>query len=82
MEFLALFVVVASTPAVTYDAEVLPNKARPPWSFRETTNCSAAVEDGVLHVRDDGTAMANCSSSVTRGPRSPTGLTVWRRGSK
>ena len=29
MELLALFVVVAATPTVTYDAEVLPNKARP-----------------------------------------------------
>ncbi|MBC8874178.1 MAG: exo-alpha-sialidase [Planctomycetes bacterium] len=56
MELLALFVALAATPTFTYDAEVLPNQARPPWSFRETTNCSAAVEDGVLHVRDDGTA--------------------------
>ncbi len=56
MELLALFVVVAATPTVTYDAEVLPNKARPPWSFREIENCSVAVEVGVLHVRDDGTA--------------------------
>ena len=56
MQSLGLFVVLAAAPAVTYDAEVLPNQARPPWSFREIENCSAAVEDGVLHVRDDGAA--------------------------
>ena len=56
MELLALFVVLAATPTVTYDADVLPNQARPPWLFREINNCSTAVENGVLHVRDDGTA--------------------------
>ncbi len=56
MELLALFVLLAATPTVTYDADALPNKTRPPWSFREIENCSVAVEDGVLRVRDDGTA--------------------------
>ena len=56
MDLLTLFAVFAATPTFTYDADVLPNQARPPWSFRETSNCSAAVEGGVLHVRDDGTA--------------------------
>lgn len=54
-----IFVMAAALAGVhthTYDAEVLPDRARPPWSFRERDNCSAAVEDGVLHVRDDGTA--------------------------
>ena len=56
MECLVLVVALAATPSVTYDGEVMPNKARPPWSFRETKNCSAAIEGGVLHVRDAGTA--------------------------
>ena len=56
MELLALFVLLASTPTVTYDAYILPDKARPPWSFREIENCPVVAEDGVLHVRDDGTS--------------------------
>ena len=48
MELLALFVVLAATPTVTYDAEALPNKARPPWSSHDIENCSAAVE---VHAR-------------------------------
>ncbi len=56
MEFLLMAAALAVTDTFTYDADVLPNRARPPWSFREVDNCSAVVEDGVLHVRDDGTA--------------------------
>ena len=41
---------------ITYDGSVLPDDARPPWSYRETANCSAVVQDGVLHVQDRGTA--------------------------
>ena len=56
MGMLALAAALAMTHTFTYDAEVLPNRAWPPWSFREIKNCSAAIEDGVLHVRDDGAA--------------------------
>jgi SAM-dependent methyltransferase len=49
-------VVLTAAHTFTYDADVLPDRARPPWSFHEVNKCSAAVEDGVLHVRDDGTA--------------------------
>ena len=58
MELLALFVLLGATSEVTYDAEVLPSNARPPWSFRETENCSVTNEDCVLHGRDEGTAHA------------------------
>jgi hypothetical protein len=55
-----VFLVTAAALAVAhtfgYDAELLPNQAHPPWSYHEVTNCSVAVEDGVLHVRDDGSA--------------------------
>lgn len=40
----------------TYDGSDLPNEVRPPWSCREAENCSVAVENGVLHVQDRGTA--------------------------
>ncbi len=56
MGTLALAALLVSAHTFIYDAEVLPNEASPPWSFRETANCSVAVEDGTLHVRDDGTA--------------------------
>lgn len=47
---------LAVTYSFTYEADVLPGEARPPWSCHKTENCSVAVEDGVLHVRDNGTA--------------------------
>jgi photosystem II stability/assembly factor-like uncharacterized protein len=53
---LVMAAALAVTHTFTYDAEVLPNQARPPWSFREIENCSVAIEDGVLHVQDNGTA--------------------------
>ena len=56
MEMLVMAAAVAVAHTFSYDAEVLPNEARPPWSFREVDNCSAAIRDGVLHVRDNGTA--------------------------
>jgi hypothetical protein len=56
MIMLILTVVLAGTRTCTYDADVPPNQARPPWSFHEINNCSATVERGVLHVVDRGTA--------------------------
>jgi len=56
MNLLAMSVALALTHTITYDAEVMPDRARPPWSFREVENCSAVVDGGVLHVRDEGTA--------------------------
>ncbi len=53
---LMMTALLAGAPTITYDAEMLPDRARPPWSFHERENCSVAVEDGALHVRDDGTA--------------------------
>ncbi len=38
----------------TYDASILPGEARPPWSCQQIANCSVSVEDGVLHVQDNG----------------------------
>jgi hypothetical protein len=43
MGMLAMIATLAVTHTFTYDAEVLPNEARPPWSFREINNCSAAT---------------------------------------
>jgi BNR repeat protein len=56
METLAMIAALAIGHTFTYDGSVLPNEARPPWSYRETENCSVALEDGVLHVQDRGTA--------------------------
>lgn len=43
MGILVMTAVLAGTHTFTYDGEVLPNRARPPWSFREIDNCSAAT---------------------------------------
>ncbi len=52
----ALVAALALGHTFTYDGTVMPNESRPPWSYRETENCSAAVENGVLHVQDKGTS--------------------------
>lgn len=56
MGTLALVAALTLGHTFTYDGSVLPGEARPPWSCRETENCSFAVEDGVLHVEDRGTS--------------------------
>ncbi len=56
MGILAIVAALTVGHTFTYDATVLPNETRPPWSYRETENCSAVVENGILHVQDRGTA--------------------------
>lgn len=53
---LTLLVASAITHTVTYDGSTLPAEARPPWSCQQVENCSVAVEDGTLHVVDQGTS--------------------------
>ncbi len=40
----------------TYDASTLPGEARPPWSCQATENCSVTLNEGTLHVQDNGTS--------------------------
>lgn len=57
LQTLAMAAVAAAlSQTITYDAKVLPGEASPPWSFRETPNCSVKIEAGVLCVTDNGTA--------------------------
>lgn len=77
MGILVLFVALAATHTSTYDAGVLPNQARPPWSLQEIDNCSAVVEDGGLHVQDNGTAQGELqfiSYSWAAAPNRPHSL--------
>ena len=45
MGMLVMAAALAVTHTFAYDADVLPNRARPPWSFREVTNCSAVIQN-------------------------------------
>ncbi|MHB8900281.1 MAG: sialidase family protein [Thermoguttaceae bacterium] len=56
MGILAILAVLALGQTATYDASSPPNEARPPWSSQQVANCSATVEEGVLHIRDQGTS--------------------------
>ena len=56
MASLALIAALTLGTTLTYDASILPKETRPPWSCRETENCSFSVEDGILRVVDQGTS--------------------------